>query len=195
MNMFKFLWKLIKWIVIIFVAMFVAFLAYEIIVDPSKEAREECYATHGEMYCDSNGKLGDKEAIDKAIADEAAKNLAKAKADSLSIKTQLAEVKAKAIMDAEKSRISDIETNGRLMCRHTVKQSVKYPSKLDYDWGYDENLWENFNKDDASFPHRYVWNASGDMMNGFGNMVPFTVHCKIDLPASGNGRIVDFWIK
>jgi hypothetical protein len=32
-------------------------------------------------------------------------------------------------------------------------------------------------------------------MNGFGNMVPFTVHCKIDLPASGNGRIVDFWIK
>ena len=193
--MFKFLWKLIKWIVIIFVAMFVGFMAYHLIADPSKEAREECYTTHGELYCDWDGNVGDKEAIDKAIADKAAKELAEAEAKA---KEEII-AKAMALKEEsdrkEASRIASIETNGRLMCRHAIKQRVKYPSKLDYDWDYNEKLWENFNKDDASFPHRYVWNASGEMMNGYGNMVPFTSHCKIDLPATGNGRIVDIWIK
>jgi hypothetical protein len=77
--MFKFIWKLIKWVILIpILVMFVAFAAYDFILDPNKEAREECYTTHGELYCDWNGNVGDKEAIDKEIADKAAKKLAEA---------------------------------------------------------------------------------------------------------------------
>ena len=193
--MFKFLWKMIKWTFVILVVL--AGIGLLLPTDPEVEAKRtqariaKCLVEIGANSCDENGRETQESKDKRALIEIETK----AKADAIA-------AKAKAIADAriaaekaEESRISDIETNGRLMCRHFVKQSVKYPSKLDYDWGYDENLWENFNKDDASYPHRYVWNASGEMMNGLGNMIPFTVHCKIDLPTNGNGKIVDFWIR
>lgn len=189
--MFKFLGKMIKWAVITVVVIVVAMLVW-VVIDPEgsgwnesslNTAIELCDADHGETNCDAEGNTT---AEYKVKQEEKMAAYEKAK-------------KAQEVYDAKQkakaSRISSIKTNGRLMCRHTIKQRVKYPSKLDYDWNYEERLWENFNKDNASFPHRYSFNASGEMMNGFGNMVPFTVHCKLDLPASGNGRIVDFWIK
>lgn len=87
--MFKFLWKLIKWVILIpTLVMFVAFVAYDFILDPNKEAREDCYTTHGELYCDWNGNVGDKEAIDKAIADKAAKKLAEQQKEEKRIATE-----------------------------------------------------------------------------------------------------------
>ncbi len=185
--MFKFLWKMIKWSAIIVVVSFITVMFW-----PKDEQKlADCHSTHGEQYCDMFGNERDKATVDAEIAKAKQEEKAKHDAEIAKLKAEMFESAQKA----EESRISKIETNGRLMCRHTVKQKVKYPSKIDYDWSYDEKLWENFNKADASYPHRYVWNASGEMMNGFGNMIPFTVHCKIDLPTNGNGKIVDFWIK
>lgn len=193
--MFKFLWKMIKWTFVILVVL--AGIGLLLPTDPEVEAKRtqariaKCLVEIGADGCDENGR-----------ETQESKDKAKAKAEALAAfeertkkNAAIAEKRIADAKQAEASRISSIERNGRLMCRHTVKQRVKYPSKLDYSWDYNEKLWENFNKDNASFPHRYVWNASGEMMNGFGNMVPFTVHCKLDLPAYGNGRIVDFWIK
>ena len=194
--MFKFLWKLIKWIVIITVALVVLLLL--IPTDPEAAAKRtqdriaKCLVEIGADGCDENGRET-QESKDKRALIEIER---KAKADAIAAK---AKAKADARIAAAKAiedRTYNITKSGRLMCRYAIRQLAKYPSevKFNYSRNFEERLWENFNKD-SSMPHRYSMNVSGKMMNGFGNMIPFNAHCKLDLPTNGDGRIVDIWIK
>ena len=101
---------------------------------------------------------------------------------------------AKTIAQVESSRIDGKLTDGRLMCKNSVRKLAKYPTKVDYDGWTSGDMVENFNKG-SQYPDRFWINFEGEWMNGFGMMVPFTSHCKIDLPADGDGRIVNIWIK
>jgi hypothetical protein len=191
--MFKFLWKLIKWFVIIIVAMFVAFAAYDFILDPNEEAREECYTTHGELYCDWDGNVGDKEAIDKAIADKAADKAKKEFEERTKKNAAIAEKRIADARQAEASRIDDKLTAGRLMCKFEVRKLAKYPTKVDYEGWTEGNIVENFTKD-SQHPDRFWINLEGEWMNGIGNMIPFTAHCKLDMNST-TGKIIDIWIR
>ena len=194
--MFKFLWKMIKWIFVIIVVLVV--IGLWIPTDPEAQAKrtqdriEKCLVENGAGSCDENG-YETQESKDKKAQIEADQ---KAKADAIA-----AEAKAKAdariaAEKAEKDRTDKITQSGRLMCRYAIRQLAKYPSELKFNYfrNFEERLWENFNKD-GSMPHRYSMNVSGKMMNGFGNMIPFNAHCKLDLPTNGNGKLVDIWVK
>ena len=100
---------------------------------------------------------------------------------------------AETIAQVESSRIDGKLTDGRLMCKNSVRKLAKYPTKVDYDGWTSGDMVENFNKG-SQYPDRFWINFEGEWMNGFGNMVPFTAHCKLDMNSTA-GKIVDMWIK
>jgi len=76
-------------------------------------------------------------------------------------------------------------------CRNTVKNAALYPSKVDFNWlsGNDSKYFMNFNSKGES---RVMITLSGEMMNGFGNMIPFTAVCKYDYnPKSNTYKVVE----
>ena len=82
----------------------------------------------------------------------------------------------------------------RLDCRNTVKNTALYPSKVDFNWlsGNDYKYFMNFNSKGES---RVMITLSGEMMNGFGNMIPFTAVCKYDYnPKSNTYKVVEILI-
>jgi len=192
--MFKFLWKLIKWSFVIIVVLIV--IAFLIPTDPEAEAKrtqariENCQTLiWGVGSCDEDG-YETQESKDQTALIESEK---KAKADAIATK---AKAKADAIIAAQKaesSRIDNKLTDGRLMCKNSVRKLAKYPTKVDYDGWTSGDMVENFNKG-SQYPDRFWINFEGEWMNGFGNMVPFTAHCKLDMNSTA-GKIVDMWIK
>ena len=195
--MFKFLWKMIKWSFILIVVLFCVVLVMqwndpEVQAEIKQDRIAKCLVEIGAGSCDENG-YETQESKDKRALIEIDR---KAKADAIAAK---AKAKADARIAAAKAiedRTYNITKSGRLMCRYAIKQLALYPSELKFNYfkNFEEQLWENFNKD-SSMPHRYSMNVSGKWMNRIGMMVPFNAHCKLDLPTNGNGKIVDIWIK
>ena len=97
------------------------------------------------------------------------------------------------VAQVESSRIEGRLQDGRLWCKNSVRKLAKYPTKVKYKGWTEGNIVENYTKN-AEFPDRFWINFEGEWMNGYGNMVPFTAHCKLDTN-SDDGKIVDIWIK
>jgi len=187
--MFKFLGKMIKWAIITIVVIVVGMLVWAV-TDPEGSGWNEsslnadikiCIADHGEPNCDAEGNTT---AEYKVKQEEKMAAYEKAK-------------KAQEVYDAkqkaEASRIDDKLTAGRLMCKNSVRKLAKYPTKVDYEGWTEGNIVENFTKD-SQHPDRFWINFEGEWMNGFGNMVPFTAHCKLDMNST-TGKIIDIWIR
>ena len=211
--MFKAIGKFIKWFLIISVVIFSLMAALVVWMENDEDYQktveanlidriEKCHNEVGETGCDERGYKNDIGA--KLVAEREAKEL---KAKQLKEKAEaerLARIeKAKAIQDEriakaalarsnERKRISGKLTNGRLMCKNSVRKLAKYPSKLDYEGWEEGNIVENFTKG-GLYPDRFWINLEGEWMNGIGNMIPFTAHCKLDMNST-TGKIVDMWI-
>jgi len=75
-------------------------------------------------------------------------------------------------------------------CKEYTRNSAKFPTKVDFDWGINRKFWLNFDKDGNA---RVMVQFTGEMMNGLGLMIPFTATCKYDYhPITGKGNIVEF---
>ena len=69
------------------------------------------------------------------------------------------------------------ELTAASMCKTVGKMGAKYPTKTDWDWGYDAKrvYWTDGNDVDAG---QLTITRSGEAMNGFGMMLPFQIQCK-----------------
>ena len=77
-------------------------------------------------------------------------------------------------------------------CTKAVKASATYPSKVDADWGYDAKSWKDFS---GSGNHRFLITRNGEMMNGFGNMIPYKAVCKVDWNhVTNKSTLVEFYL-
>jgi hypothetical protein len=122
-NIKKFIWNTIKYAIFY---PFMIIMAISIIIGiwdvvTSKEAREECYATHGELYCDLDGNVGDKEAIDKELAEEARIKAEEARSQAEQ-KVRLAEQNKARQLIAESKR----ETAKHTACRLELHRENPY---------------------------------------------------------------------
>ena len=163
-KLIKFIVKLVKWAVIAFLALVLAISIAAMVIPNSKVS--ECIATYGEKYCDYQGN-----ALDKATVD------AKEAEDKLNAAKEAAAATEKAAADAR----ANIESTLTSYCFNTIKSQAVYPTKVDFSliFGTDTTVYENFNGT-AGKPNRYMMRTTGEMMNTFGNMVPFTASCKVD---------------
>jgi cytoskeletal protein RodZ len=116
------------------------------------------------------------EAAAKA-AEEAAAKAAEEVEDKLNAAKEAAAATEKAAADAR----ANIESTLTSYCFNTIKSQAVYPTKVDFSliFGTDTTVYENFNGT-AGKPNRYMMRTTGEMMNTFGNMVPFTASCKVD---------------
>ena len=72
--------------------------------------------------------------------------------------------------------IDDQKYTGVSLCKTMARQASKFPSKVDFNWGYDDQrtYWTNGNDVNRG---QYTVRVSGEAMNGFGMMLPFSVEC------------------
>jgi hypothetical protein len=80
------------------------------------------------------------------------------------------------------------------LCRQDIRARAKYPSKVDFNWidGNGKRYWMNF---DSKGNSRILIRKAGEMMNGFGNMIPFTAACKYDYnPRTNKYSVVEILI-
>jgi hypothetical protein len=62
------------------------------------------------------------------------------------------------------------------LCREMARKGSKFPSKIDFDWGVDKSrTWWTDGTDVNR--GKYTVKLSGEAMNGFGMMLPFSVEC------------------
>ena len=191
--MFRLIGKLIKWSLVALVAL-VAFGMYVSSTDPEGVARRaavaECKDTHGKIYCDKEGNVLDKATVDAEIA---AKAEAKRVRMQEAAERKAAEAAQEAAAKIERDRKFTLQTVGRRTCEGLIRASAKRPNEVDFAFfGAEDRVWENFNAS-ADLSTRYMLNTKGEMMNGFGMMVPFTAHCKIDMNVD-EYKVVDFWV-
>ena len=133
-----------------------------------------------------------KEAEEKALAKakkEEEKRLAEAKkAEEKRIK----EEKRLAFLASPEGKTQSFMNQAFTLCRQHVRASAKFPSKVDFSWGGNsKNYWMNFSEGKS----RVMIQNSGEMMNGFGMMVPFKATCKYDYdPKTNKYSIVEILI-
>ena len=90
-------------------------------------------------------------------------------------KPKVVKVKVKAPPTLD-DKIRTMQGSVHQACKSAFKTTANYPTKVDFNWSIDSNYWKNFEGNN----HRYLIKNSGEMMNGYGNMVPFTMTCKVD---------------
>ena len=101
------------------------------------------------------------------------------------------EIKKPVVLTVEQ-KIKKQESRIAFACTKAVKSSVTYPSKVDPNWGYDARAWKDFS---GKNNHRYLITRKGEMMNGFGNMVPYTAVCKVDWNhITGDAKLIEFFL-
>ena len=189
-KLIKFIVKLVKWAVIAFLAL-VLVVAIAAMVIPNPKV-SECIATYGEKYCDYQGNALDKATVDakeaedklnaaKEAAAKAAEEAAAKAAEEVEDKLNAAKEAAAATEKAAADARANIESTLTSYCFNTIKSQAVYPTKVDFSliFGTDTTVYENFNGT-AGKPNRYMMRTTGEMMNTFGNMVPFTASCKVD---------------
>ena len=163
----------------------------------------ECFAKYGENTTGANSYISDrakcmftdeyKEQLELAEAEKKAelKRLAEAKKAE---EDRIAKEKAEAFRNSPKGKTEAFVTQASGLCRAELKARAKFPSEVDFNWfeGNGNKYWMNFNEDGDS---RVLIQQSGKMMNGFGNMVPFTGVCKYDYnPAKNEYSVVEVLI-
>jgi hypothetical protein len=89
------------------------------------------------------------------------------------------DVQTKVTMVAKKH-----ESTAASLCRQAGKMSSKFPSKVDWKWGYDAKrvYWTDGSDVNAG---QLTITRRGEAMNGFGNMIPFAIECKFAVNVRG----------
>ena len=109
-------------------------------------------------------------------------------------KVEVAKVEVKELPKVKTVDDKIREAKGALsyMCTNAVKAAAKYPSKVDPDWGADVKVFKNFS---GTNQHRFLITRTGDMMNGFGNMIPYKAVCKLDWNSTTDKtKVIEFWL-
>ena len=109
-------------------------------------------------------------------------------------KVEVAKVEVKELPKVKTVDDKIREAKGSLsyMCTNAVKAAAKYPSKVDPDWGADVKVFKNFS---GTNQHRFLITRTGDMMNGFGNMIPYKAVCKLDWNSTTDKtKVIEFWL-
>ena len=168
------MFKLIKWS---FYTVAVIMVAGMFLSDPHEDS---VFAgpTAEELALKAEAKA-EKEAELKAIADAKAKAKAEKEAADLAYRNS-PEGKTKAF---------SVQAHG--LCRAHVKASAKFPSKVDFDWGSNKKIFNNFSEGKS----RIMIQNKGEMMNGLGLMIPFKATCKYDYdPETNTYSVVEILI-
>jgi len=101
------------------------------------------------------------------------------------------EVKKPVVLTVEQ-KMKKHEGTLAYACTKAVKASATYPSKVDADWGYDAKSWKDFS---GSGKHRFLITRNGEMMNGFGNTIPYKAVCKVDWnQVTNKSTLVEFYL-
>ena len=101
------------------------------------------------------------------------------------------EIKKPKVLTVE-DKINRAEGVLAYQCTKAVKASVTYPSKVDPNWGYDAKVWKDFS---GTNKHRFLITRKGEMMNGFGNMIPYTAVCKLDWNSTTDRTtVIEFYL-
>jgi len=82
----------------------------------------------------------------------------------------------------EQQRLKDLTSQLSVVCKQRIRNSAKYPSKVDFHWSSQmDRLFLNsqFSKD-PEYPHRFMYGIKADMMNAFGAMLPHTGSCLVE---------------
>ena len=88
------------------------------------------------------------------------------------------EVKATPKVETEDDKIRKAKGSLAYMCTKAIKTVATYPDKVDPNFlGNDVKVFKNFS---GTKHHRFLINQKGEMMNGFGNMIPYKAVCKLD---------------
>ena len=65
----------------------------------------------------------------------------------------------------------------------SIRQGAKYPNKVDFHlFKAGNKIFKNFGEN----THRVLLQHGGEMMNGFGNMVPFKAKCLYEYNSQNN---------
>ena len=117
-------------------------------------------------------------ALAKAKKEEEKRLAEEKKAEEKKIK----EEKRLAFLASPKGKTETFVGQAHVLCKQHIKASAKFPSKVDFDWGGDDKYWMNFSEGKS----RVLIQRSGEMMNGFGMMIPFKATCKYDYEPNTN---------
>tara|TARA_B110000305_G_C18979690_1_gene421036 strand:+ start:13 stop:603 length:591 start_codon:yes stop_codon:yes gene_type:complete len=163
--------------------------------DAETQARLDkvCFDKHGEMTTGANSYSDTMCTMTDAYkeAQEAIKVAAKAKAEQDKIlaeakaaeEKRIAEAKAEAFRNSPEGKTDSFTSQAFTLCRQDVRTRAKFPTKVDFDWGGNASkYWMNFSEGKS----RVMIQNTGEMMNGFGMMVPFKATCKYDYDPGAN---------
>ena len=163
--------------------------------DAETQARLDkvCFDKHGEMTTGANSYFDNMCTMTDAYkeAQEAIKVAAKAKAEQDKIlaeakaaeEKRIAEAKAEAFRNSPEGKTDSFTSQAFTLCRQDVRTRAKFPTKVDFDWGGNASkYWMNFSEGKS----RVMIQNTGEMMNGFGMMVPFKATCKYDYDPGAN---------
>ena len=163
--------------------------------DAETQARLDkvCFDKHGEMTTGANSYFDNMCTMTDAYkeAQEAIKVAATAKAEQDKIlaeakaaeEKRIAEAKAEAFRNSPEGKTDSFTSQAFTLCRQDVRTRAKFPTKVDFDWGGNASkYWMNFSEGKS----RVMIQNTGEMMNGFGMMVPFKATCKYDYDPGAN---------
>jgi hypothetical protein len=175
--MFKLVKKLIKWSAIGFVGLVGLGVYITATETPAETAAREAAAI--ERQAERDAKRAEQEAAEReAEFERQRKEEAK----------RIAEAAYRNSPAGKTEKFMNYQATGH--CKEHTRNSAKFPTKVDFDWGIDRKFWLNFDEDGNA---RVMVQFTGEMMNGLGLMIPFTATCKYDYhPTTGKGNFVEF---
>ena len=124
-----------------------------------------------------------KEAEEKALAKAKKEEEKRLAEEKLAEEKRIKEEKRLAFLASPEGKTKTFTSQAFTLCRQHVRASAKFPSKVDFDWGGNaKKYWMNFSEGKS----RVMIQNSGEMMNGFGMMIPFKATCKYDYDPNTN---------
>jgi len=105
---------------------------------------------------------------------------------------RIKEEKRLAFLASPEGKTDTFVGKAHVLCKQHVRASAKFPSKVDFNWGGNgSKYWMNFSEGKS----RVLIQRSGEMMNGFGMMIPFKATCKYDYdPIANTYSVVEILI-
>jgi hypothetical protein len=118
-------------------------------------------------------------AREAVAAEKEAERIARMQEESAAEDARLRQLAEENMAKAAAEQRSRLESQLTTYCMDQIKSGALYPTKVDFHvFKTERRVFENFSTGDK--PNRFMFNTGGEMMNGFGNMVPFTAVCKVD---------------
>ena len=204
-SLWKFIKKLIKWFLIIIFLFILSAVIFGVIINSpqfiewSENNRQvriaECHSDIGPDNCTENGyqtreyneqQLFEMEAErEQRRLEREQQRLEREQEREQREQARLEQEREERLRLAEQRSLEQAQSRIRSQlfayCYEQIKNSALYPSRVDFNvmFGTETNIYNNFNAS-SQMPNRFVMRTSGEMINGFGNMIPFQASCKVD---------------